>query len=54
MDNTCVVSILKNTGTSHNKELNKKCKNIWEWCIQKDIWPVSTYVKSSIKLNKAD
>ena len=26
--NTCAVSILKHMGTPHNKELNKKCKNI--------------------------
>ena len=35
-----------------NNELNEKRKNIWEWCIQRDIWLIPTYVKSS--QNKAD
>ena len=39
-------------GTSRNNKLNKKCKNIWEWCIQKDVWLIPTYVKSS--QNKAN
>ena len=32
-----VKSGLKNMGTPHNNELNKNCKNIRDWCIQRDI-----------------
>ena len=32
IDDTAVVSILKNMGTSNNELLNKKCKRIWESC----------------------
>ena len=31
IDNTAVVFILKNMGTSLNYLLNKKCNLIWEW-----------------------
>ena len=31
MDNTAVVFILKNMGTSLNYLLNEKCNLIWEW-----------------------
>ena len=47
INDTCVVSILKNMCTLHKNELNEKCKNIWECCIQKDIWLTPAYVKSS-------
>ena len=49
IDKICVVSVLK---ILCNNELNEKRKNIWEWCIQRDIWFIPTYVKSS--QNKAD
>lgn len=47
INNTCVVSILKNMCPLHKNELNEKCKNIWKWCIQKDIWLTPACVKSS-------
>lgn len=39
-------------GTSHDNKLNKKCKSVCEWFIQKNIWLIPTHVKSS--QNKAD
>ena len=32
VDNTTVILVLKNMGTSHNFHLNRICKQIWEWC----------------------
>ena len=52
IDNTTVISILKNMGTSHNKLLNKKCKLIWEWCKSKNIQLFPVYVNT--KHNLAD
>ena len=52
IDNTAVVSILKNMGTSHNELLNKKCKLIWEWCKSKNNWLFPVYVNT--KHNLAD
>ena len=52
IDNTVVVSILKNMGTSHNELFNKKCKLIWEWCKSKNIWLPPVYVNT--KYNLAD
>ena len=52
IDNTAVVSILKNMGTSHNELLNKKGKLIWEWCKSKSIWLFPVYVNT--KHNLAD
>ena len=31
IDNTAVISVLKNLGTSHNFHLNSICKQIWKW-----------------------
>ena len=52
IENTTVISILKNMGTSHNKLLNKKCKLIWEWCKSKNIQLFPVYVNT--KHNLAD
>ena len=52
IDNTAVVSILKNMGTSHIELLNRKCKLIWEWCNSKNIWLFPVYINT--KHNLAD
>ena len=43
-DNITVVSVLKNMVTSHNFHQNCICKQIWEWCKDRNIWlfPVNT------------
>ena len=46
IDNTAVVSILKNMGTTLNELLNKKCKLIWEWCKFKNISLFPVYVNA--------
>ena len=50
IDNTSVVSVLKNMGTSHNKKLNKICKTIWCWCMERRIWIYPVYVSSDKNL----
>ena len=52
IDNTAVVSILKNMGTSHIELLNRKCKLIWECCNSKNIWLFPVYINT--KHNLAD
>ena len=37
IDNTAVISVLKHMGTSHNFHLNSICKQIWEWCKDRNI-----------------
>ena len=52
IDNTTVISILKNMGTSHNFHLNCICKQIWEWCKDRNIWLFPIYINT--KENLAD
>ena len=37
-DNTTAVNVLSNMGTSHSEPLNTLVKEIWEWCIQRNLW----------------
>lgn len=37
-DNTTAVNIINNMGTSHSDSCNSIAKEIWEWCIIRDIW----------------
>ena len=52
IDNTAVVSILKNMGTPPNELLHKKCKLMWKWGKSKNIWLFPVYVNT--KHNLAD
>ena len=46
IDNTTVISVLKNMGTSHNFHLNSICKQIWEWCKDRNIWLFTVYINT--------
>ena len=46
IDNTTVISVLKNMGTSHNFHLNSICKQIWEWCKDRNIWLFPFYLNT--------
>ena len=46
IDNTTVISVLKNMGTSHNFHLNSICKQIWEWCKDRNIWLFPVYINT--------
>ena len=52
IDNTTIVAAICHMGTSHSDIINGYTKYVWEWCIQRDIWLIPTYVCS--KDNFAD
>ena len=52
IDNTTVISVFKNMGPYHNFHLSSICKQIWEWCKDKNIWPSPVYINT--KENLAD
>ncbi|CAB4032873.1 Transposon Ty3-G Gag-Pol poly, partial [Paramuricea clavata] len=37
-DNTTAVNVINHMGTSHSDICNNMAKQIWEWCIDKNIW----------------
>ena len=43
---TTIVAAIRYMGTSHSDIINRYSKCIWEWCIQRDIWLIPTYVCS--------
>ena len=54
-DNTTTVSVLNNMGTSHSKKCNDMCKEIWEWCIGRNIWLTLAHIpgKDNIEADSA-
>lgn len=38
VDNSTTVNILNNMGTSHSRDLNNLNTQIWQWCINRNIW----------------
>lgn len=43
-DNTTAVHVLNNMGTSHSELLNTLNKEIWEWCIQRNVWISAAHI----------
>ena len=37
-DNTTAVNVINHMGTSYSDSCNSLAKEIWEWCIARDIW----------------
>ena len=37
-DNTTAIAVLNHMGTSHSDPCNRLGKEIWEWCIDRNIW----------------
>ena len=37
-DNITAVNVINHMGTSHPVSCNSLAKEIWEWCIARDIW----------------
>ena len=37
-DNSTAVNVINHMGTSHSDSCNSLAKEIWEWCIARDIW----------------
>ena len=50
IDNTTVVHILKNMGSSHNLFLNDYARRIWLWAQSRHIWLLPVYVSSTDNL----
>ena len=46
IDNTTIVGTIRLMGISHSDIINRYTKYVWEWCIQRDIWLIPTYVCS--------
>ena len=46
IDNITIVAAIRHMGTSHSDVINKYTKDVWEWCIERDIWLIPTYVCS--------
>ena len=44
MDNTTAVACVSKMGTSHSDQCNTVPKEIWQFCIQRDIWVSAAYV----------
>lgn len=38
IDNTTAVAVINHMRTSHSGHLNKLCKEIWDWCIARNLW----------------
>ena len=52
IDNTTVISVLKNMGTFHDFHMKSICKQIWEWCKDRNVCLFPVYIKT--KDNLAD
>ena len=50
IDNTTVISVLKNMGISHNFHLNSICKQIWKWYKDRNIWWFLVYINTKENL----
>ena len=37
-DNTTAVNVVNHMATSHSDSFNSLAKEIWEWCIARDVW----------------
>ncbi len=43
IDNTSAVSI-NNMGISHSEKCNSLAKQVWEWCIERQIWISAAHI----------
>ena len=44
IDNTTVVAYINNMGGSKSPPLNTLAKEIWNWCIERDIWVSAVHI----------
>ena len=47
IDNSTAVAVINHMGTSHSKQLNFLCTQVWEWCIARDIWVSAAHIAGS-------
>ena len=43
-DNTTAIAVLNHMGTSHSDPFNRLGKQIWEWCIDRNIWLSAAHI----------
>ena len=44
IDNTWAISFINNMGTSHSESSNILVKQLWEWCIERQIWVSAAHI----------
>ena len=44
IDNTTAAAVINHMGTSHSDPLNKLTKEIWLWCIPRNIWLSAAHI----------
>ena len=44
IDNSTAVAVINHMGTSHSTVLNALCKQIWEWCVLRNIWISAAHI----------
>lgn len=54
IDNTCAISYLKHFGGIKSSELYNLARDIWFWCIHRDIWISANYVPSCENIADAE
>ena len=47
IDNTTAIAVLNHMGTSHSDPCNRLGKEIWEWCITRNIWISAAHIPGS-------
>ena len=50
IDNTAAVRIINNMGTCHNPQCNDIAIQIWEFCVQNNIWLTAAQLPGSTNL----
>ncbi|XP_071951900.1 uncharacterized protein [Antedon mediterranea] len=44
LDNTTAIAYINNMGGTKSKKCNDLAKNLWEWCIQRNIWVTAVHL----------
>ena len=44
IDNTTAIAVLNHMGTSHSEPCHRFGKEIWEWCIDRNIWISAAHI----------
>ena len=50
IDNTTAVSCINQMGTCHSEKLNCIVIEIWEWCIQHDVWLTAAHIPGPMNI----
>ena len=44
IDKTTAIAVINHMGTSHSEHLNELCKEIWDWCIARNLWITAGHI----------